>query len=177
MGASGVVRPRELKFRGIFEPPPPSLSSGDGSCDGDVRPVREPSPALVAKGAARRIIFFRQQNSLFRQFRRFFAKWGLFFAKWGLFFASLYVRKSPTVLLNLDDPIAPLHHCRFHQPNLKLLSLSVQLERKAWQILAAVSSEGTLSPPAPFQVDDRRSCNGWHGREARQSRVRIPATD
>ena len=38
----------------------------------------------------------------------FFAKWGLFFAKWGLFFASLYVRKSPAVLLNLGHPIAPL---------------------------------------------------------------------
>ena len=32
-----------------------------------------------------------------------------FFAKWGLLFASLYVRKSPAVLLNLGDPIAPLH--------------------------------------------------------------------
>ena len=73
----------------------------------------------------------RQQNSLFRQFRRFFAKWGLFFAKWGLFFASLYVRKSPAVLMNLGDPIAPLHHCRFRQPNLKLLSLIAQLERNA----------------------------------------------
>ena len=30
--------------------------------------------------------------------------WGLFFAKWGLFFASLYVRKSPAVLLNLGHP-------------------------------------------------------------------------
>ena len=57
------------------------------------------------------------------------------------------------------------------------VSLSVLLERNAWQILAAVSSGGTLSSPEPFQVDDRRSCNGWYGRTARQSRVRIPATD
>ena len=65
---------------------------------------------------------------------RFFAKWGLFFAKWGLLFAGLYVRKSPAVLLNLGDPIimiAQLHHCRFPQPNFKLLSLSAQLERNA----------------------------------------------
>ena len=100
-----------------------------------------------------------------------------FFAKWGRLFASLYVCKSPTVLMNLGDPIAPLHHCRFRQPNLKLLSLSAQLERNARQILAAVCSGETLSSPAPSQVDDRRSCNGWHGRAVRQSRVRIPATD
>ena len=64
--------------------------------------------------------------TFFGQFRSFFAKWGLFFAKWGLLFASLYVRKSPAVLLNLGDPIAPLHHCRFCQPNLKLLPLSLR---------------------------------------------------
>ena len=124
-----------------------------------------------------RINFFRQQNSLFRQFPRFFANRDLFFAKWGLLFASLYVRKSPAVLLNLGDLIAPLHHCRFRQPNLKLLSLFAQLERNAWQILTAVCSGGTLSSLAPFQVDDRWSCNGWHGRAAHQFRVRIPATD
>ena len=64
-----------------------------------------------------RIKQFRQQNSLFRQLSHFLAKRGLFFAKWGLLFASLYVRKSPAVLLDLGDPIALLHHCLFRQPN------------------------------------------------------------
>ena len=92
---------------------------------------------------------FRQQT-LLRQINGFFAKCGLFFAKWGLTFASLYVRKSPAVLLDLGDPIAPLHHCRFRQPNLNLLSLSAQLERNAWQILAAVCSRGTSLVAVPF---------------------------
>ena len=52
--------------------------------------------------------FFANKIHRFANFRRFFAKWGLFFAKWGLLFASLYVRKSPAVLLNLGHPIAPL---------------------------------------------------------------------
>ena len=34
--------------------------------------------------------------------------------------------------------------------NLKLLSLSAQLERNAWQKLAAVSSGGTILVTAPF---------------------------
>ena len=54
-------------------------------------------------------LFFANKIHLFANFRRFFAKWGLFFAKWGLLFARLYARKSPTVLLNLGHPIAPLH--------------------------------------------------------------------
>ena len=53
--------------------------------------------------------FFANKIRFFANFGHFFAKWGLFFAKWGLFFASLYVRKSPAVLLNLGHPIAPLH--------------------------------------------------------------------
>ena len=36
------------------------------------------------------------------------------------------------------------------------LYLSAQLERNAWQILAAVSSGGTLSPPVPCQVELQR---------------------
>ena len=82
-------------------------------------------------------------------------------------FASLrrLICKSQAVLLNLGDPITQFHHCRFvRQTNLKLLSLSVQLERNAWQILATVCSRGTLSSTAPLQADYRRSCNGWHGR-------------
>ena len=77
---------------------------------------------------------FANKIHLFANFPCFFAKRGLFFAKWGpsLLFARLYVRKSPAVLLNLGDPMAPLHHYRFRQPNLKLLSLSAQLERNAW---------------------------------------------
>ena len=110
------------------------------------------------------LLLFRQVGSLFRQVG-------------SLIRQSL--RSSPAVLLNLGDTIAPLHYCRFRQPNLKLLSHSAQLERNAWQILAAVCSGGTLSSPVPFQVDDslRHSCNGWHGRAARQSRDRIPASD
>ena len=93
---------------------------------------------------------FRQQNSPFRQIYCFFAMWGFFFAKWGPLFASHYVRKSPAVLLNLGYAITPLHHCRFRQPNLKLLSLSAQLEHNACQILAAVCSGGTKLVTAPF---------------------------
>ena len=52
--------------------------------------------------------FFANKIRFFANFGCFFTKWGLFFAKWGLFFASLYVRKSPAVLLNLGHPIAPL---------------------------------------------------------------------
>ena len=52
--------------------------------------------------------FFANKIRFFANCGHFFAKWGLFFAKWGLFFASLYVRKSPAVLLNLGHPIAPL---------------------------------------------------------------------
>ena len=48
-GAIGVARPRELKFRRI-ELPPPASSSGDSSGDGDVRPLREPSPARAGRG-------------------------------------------------------------------------------------------------------------------------------
>ena len=54
-----------------------------------------------SKAVEDQLFFFRQQNSLFRQLC-------CFFAKWGLFFASLYVHKSPAVLLNLGHPIAPL---------------------------------------------------------------------
>ena len=126
---------------------------------------------------SRCVICFRQQISLFCQFYSFSAKWGLFFATWGLLLDSLYVRKSQTFLLNLGHPIAPPHHSRFRQPNLKLLSLSVQLEHKRWQILTVVCSGGTVCFTVPFQVDDRRSCNGWHGRAARQSLVQILVTD
>ena len=45
-------------------------------------------------------------------------------------------------------------------------ALSGQLQRNRWQIRTAWCSGGTLSSPAPFQVADRRSCNGWHGRAA-----------
>ena len=62
-------------------------------------PGREPSTNYF---------FFANTIRFFANFGHFFAKWGLFFAKWGLFFASLYVRKSPAVLLNLGRPIAPL---------------------------------------------------------------------
>ena len=122
-------------------------------------------------------IFFHQQNSLFRYFRRFFARWGLFFARWGLFFASLYVSNSPAIMFNLGPPSAPIRQCCFPLQKLKLLTLSAQQECNRWQILTVVCSGGTLSSPAPFQVDDRRSCNGWHGRAARQSPVRTPVTD
>ena len=64
--------------------------------------------ALTAADVPDQLFFFRQHNSLFRQLCCFFAKWGLFFAKWGLFFASLYVHKSPAVLLKLGHPMAPL---------------------------------------------------------------------
>ena len=83
---------------------------------------------------------------------RFFARWGFFFARWGFFFASLYVRKSPAILLNLGDPSAQLHQCIFRQQKLKLLSLSVQLERNGLQILTAVCRGSTLSSPAPFKL-------------------------
>ena len=36
---------KELKFRCSIEPLPPAPSSGDGCCDGDACPQREPSPA------------------------------------------------------------------------------------------------------------------------------------
>ena len=80
-------------------------------------------------------------------------------------------------MFNLGPPSAPIRQCCFPLQKLKLMSLSAQLERNRWQVLTSVCSGGTLSTPVPFQVDDRRSCNGWHGRAARQSRVRIPATD
>ena len=35
-----------------MEPPPPSPHSGDDRGDGDVSPLRKPSPAREAKGAA-----------------------------------------------------------------------------------------------------------------------------
>ena len=63
---------------------------------------RQPGHRMNKKIFANKIRFFAN-------FRCFFAKWGLFFAKWGLLFASLYVCKSPAVLLNLGHPIAPLH--------------------------------------------------------------------
>ena len=34
-----------------WSPPPSVPRSGDGRCDGDVRPLRKPSPAREAKGA------------------------------------------------------------------------------------------------------------------------------
>ena len=46
------MRPRELKFRRSIEPSPPATSSGDGRCDGHVRPLREPFPTRAAEGAA-----------------------------------------------------------------------------------------------------------------------------
>ena len=36
-----------------IEPPPPAQRSGDDRGDGNVRPLREPSPAREAEGAAR----------------------------------------------------------------------------------------------------------------------------
>ena len=117
-------------------------------------------------------LFFSPTLSLFRQVGSLFRQVGSLIRQ----SVRSQVSGSP---LESRDLIAPLHHCRFRQPNLKLLSLFAQLERNAWQILAAVCSGGTLSESStsPFQVDDRMSCNGWHGRAARQSRVRIPATD
>ena len=58
----------------------------------------------------------------------------------------------------------------YRMVKLKLLSLSAQLDTCRSEQLRYVFSH-------PFQVADRRSCNGWHGRAARQSRDRIPASD
>ena len=89
-----------------------------------------------------------------------------------------YSSVSTLASLLLGVPSAPLRQCCFCQQNLKLLS--VQLERNRWQILTAVYSGacgGTFVSSVPFQVADRRSCNGWHGRAASQSRFRIPGTE
>ena len=49
----------------------------------------------------------------------------LFLARWGLFFTSLYVCKSPAILLDLGEPNAWLCQCCFRQHKSKLLSLSL----------------------------------------------------
>ena len=46
-----ATSPLALKFCRSIEPPPPAPHSGDGRCTCD-RPLREPSPARKAKGAA-----------------------------------------------------------------------------------------------------------------------------
>ena len=124
-------------------------------------------------------IFFSPTPLTFCHFLRFFARWGLFFARWGLLFASLYVRNFLVIMFNLGPPSAPIRQGCFLLQKLKLLSHSEQQECSRWQILTAVCSGlgGTLSSPVPCQVDDRRSCNGWHGRAGRQSRVRIHVSD
>ena len=47
-----ATTPLALKIRQSIEPPPPAPRSCDGRCDGDVLPLREPSPAREAEGAA-----------------------------------------------------------------------------------------------------------------------------
>ena len=79
------------------------------------------------------LLLFRQVGSLFRQVG-------------SLFRQSLrsLVSGSP-----LESPPSD-RTASFCLRNLKLLSLSAQLERNAWQKLAAVSSGGTSLVTAPF---------------------------
>ena len=120
--------------------------------------------------------FFHQQTHFFANFVAFSPS-GVFFSRQvgSLIRKSLrsQVSCSPLESLLSNRTASSL---QFFQPNFKLLSLSAQLERNTWQILAAVCSGGTLSSPAPFQVDDRWSCSVWH-RRARQSLDQIPVTD
>ena len=100
--------------------------------------------------AARRIIFSRQQMSfsptlsLFRQVGSLFRQVG------SLIRQSLCSQVSGS----------PLESRRSDRT-----ASSLQFSSAKFKIavsLAAEFSGGTLSSPAPFQVDDRRSCNGWH---------------
>ena len=73
--------------------------------------------------------FFLPTKSLFRQVGS-----GVSYFPGSTFTSLLHCRR-PAVILTLGDPIALLHHIRFHLPNFKLLSLSAQLEHNAWQSL------------------------------------------
>ena len=111
-------------------------------------PAAAPKRARVLAAEANEYFFFHLQNSLFSPILSFFAKWGLFFAKWGLLFTSLYVHKSPAVLLNLGNPIAPLHHCCCCRPNLKLLSLCEAEAQRMADICSSVQRRYKFSHSA-----------------------------
>ena len=126
------------------------------------------------------IIFFRQQNSLFRQLWLLFRQVGSLFRQVGSYslvstFASLW-QSSWISAIRLHRFITAFSSAKFKiavplsaAGTQRTTDICRSVQRRYIILISAFSSW--------WQAELQRLHNGWHGRAARQSRDRIPASD